>query len=114
MCGNWVGAAVRRHKTLGAYVPLWGTAPCRNPECSAYVDPDEPEPEPHPYHRPDRHQVIEHLAQIEGTTGPYAKHSGATAKGAPKPGPDTTPGAGTSGSTAEPKRRGQEPEAPER
>ncbi|SPF01946.1 hypothetical protein SMA5143A_2699 [Streptomyces sp. MA5143a] len=29
---------VRRHKTLGAFVPVWGPGPCRNPKCDAYVD----------------------------------------------------------------------------
>ena len=28
---------VRRHKTLGAFVPVWGPGPCHNPECEAYV-----------------------------------------------------------------------------
>ncbi|GGY46726.1 hypothetical protein GCM10010384_61490 [Streptomyces djakartensis] len=27
---------VRRHKTLGTWVPLWVPGPCRNPECAAY------------------------------------------------------------------------------
>lgn len=27
---------VRRHKTLGAWVPLWVAGPCRNPECGVY------------------------------------------------------------------------------
>ena len=27
---------VRRHKTLGAWVPRWVPGPCRNPECAAY------------------------------------------------------------------------------
>ncbi|GAA2909077.1 hypothetical protein GCM10011428_24170 [Streptomyces violaceus] len=27
---------VRRHKTLGTWVPLWVAGPCRNPECGAY------------------------------------------------------------------------------
>lgn len=26
---------VRRHKTLGAWVPLWVAGPCRNPGCGA-------------------------------------------------------------------------------
>ena len=30
--------AVERHKTLGAWVPLWVGGPCRNPECEAYVE----------------------------------------------------------------------------
>ncbi|MER5905246.1 hypothetical protein ABT150_35060 [Streptomyces mirabilis] len=28
---------VRRHKTLGAFVPVWGPGPCHNPECEMYV-----------------------------------------------------------------------------
>lgn len=28
---------VRRHKTLGAFVPVWGPGPCHNPECETYV-----------------------------------------------------------------------------
>lgn len=28
---------VKRHKTLGAWVPVWTPGPCRNPECEAYV-----------------------------------------------------------------------------
>ena len=28
---------VKRHKTLGAWVPVWLPGPCRNPECEAYV-----------------------------------------------------------------------------
>jgi hypothetical protein len=31
-----VETVVRRHKTLGAWVPLWVAGPCRNPECGAY------------------------------------------------------------------------------
>ncbi|GAA3772895.1 hypothetical protein GCM10023083_07520 [Streptomyces phyllanthi] len=33
-----MATVVRRHKTLGAYVPVWGPGPCRNPECKAYVE----------------------------------------------------------------------------
>ncbi|GAA3831782.1 hypothetical protein GCM10022403_076220 [Streptomyces coacervatus] len=29
---------VKRHKTLGAWVPLWVAGPCHNPACEAYVD----------------------------------------------------------------------------
>lgn len=45
-CGQPVATVVRRHKTLGAFVPVWRPGPCRNPECPAYVrqDPDEPHP----------------------------------------------------------------------
>ena len=37
-CGQPVATIVRRHKTLGAFVPVWGPGPCRNPKCEAYVD----------------------------------------------------------------------------
>jgi hypothetical protein len=42
-CGQPVATVVRRHKTLGAFVPVWGPGPCRNPQCKAYVE--EPEEE---------------------------------------------------------------------
>ncbi|MFE9093743.1 hypothetical protein [Streptomyces sp. NPDC007264] len=32
-CGQPVGTVVRRHKTLGAFVPVWRPGPCRNPLC---------------------------------------------------------------------------------
>ncbi|MFD8235289.1 hypothetical protein ACFV20_25840 [Streptomyces sp. NPDC059696] len=35
-CGQPVETVVRRHKTLGAWVPRWVAGPCRNPECGAY------------------------------------------------------------------------------
>ncbi|WP_060883337.1 hypothetical protein [Streptomyces caniscabiei] len=38
VCGQPVATVVRRHKTLGAWVPVWGPSPCRNHECAAYVD----------------------------------------------------------------------------
>lgn len=38
VCGQPVATVVRRHKTLGAWVPVWGPGPCRNPKCEAYVD----------------------------------------------------------------------------
>ncbi|MFD3501042.1 hypothetical protein ACFWWT_31875 [Streptomyces sp. NPDC058676] len=37
-CGQPVDTVVRRHKTLGAWVPVWVSGPCRNPKCEAYVD----------------------------------------------------------------------------
>ncbi|SFF48943.1 hypothetical protein [Streptomyces mirabilis] len=36
-CRQPVTTVVRRHKTLGAFVPVWGPGPCHNPECEAYV-----------------------------------------------------------------------------
>ncbi|MEU9012767.1 hypothetical protein AB0D12_24005 [Streptomyces sp. NPDC048479] len=37
-CGQPVGTAIRRHKTLGAFVPVWGPGPCRNPECAEHAE----------------------------------------------------------------------------
>jgi hypothetical protein len=37
-CGQPVETVVRRHKTLGAWVPVWVPGPCRNPECAASAD----------------------------------------------------------------------------
>ncbi|MEU2282755.1 hypothetical protein ABZ614_12605 [Streptomyces sp. NPDC013178] len=37
-CGQSVDTVVRRHKTLGAWVPRWVAGPCHNPECEAYVE----------------------------------------------------------------------------
>lgn len=37
VCGQPVATVVRRHKTLGAWVPVWGPGPCRNPECEAHA-----------------------------------------------------------------------------
>lgn len=35
-CGQPVGTVVRRHKTLGAFVPVWRPGPCRNPLCPRF------------------------------------------------------------------------------
>jgi hypothetical protein len=35
-CGQPVGTVIKRHKTLGAFVPVWAPGPCRNPECPEY------------------------------------------------------------------------------
>ncbi|GGS27125.1 hypothetical protein GCM10010238_14670 [Streptomyces griseoviridis] len=40
VCGQPVDTVVRRHKTLGAWVPAWVPGPCRNPRCAA--GPEEP------------------------------------------------------------------------
>ncbi|MGC9378782.1 hypothetical protein [Streptomyces sp. MH13] len=34
-CGHHVPAEVKRHKTLGIYVPVWYPGTCRNPDCDA-------------------------------------------------------------------------------
>ncbi|MER5580399.1 hypothetical protein AB0G80_09135 [Streptomyces asoensis] len=38
-CGQPVQSVVRRHKTLGAWVPRWVAGPCHNTECEAYTEP---------------------------------------------------------------------------
>ncbi|GAA2244056.1 hypothetical protein GCM10010145_08530 [Streptomyces ruber] len=39
VCGQPVAMVVRRRKTLGAFVPVWGPGDCRNPECGAHTEP---------------------------------------------------------------------------
>ncbi|MEV6838141.1 hypothetical protein AB0N17_27125 [Streptomyces sp. NPDC051133] len=45
VCGQPVEAAVRRHKTLGVWVPVRGAGPCRNPECRAFAQPARRRPD---------------------------------------------------------------------
>ncbi|MEV0173307.1 hypothetical protein AB0I00_19600 [Streptomyces sp. NPDC050803] len=65
VCGQSVETVVRRHKTLGAWVPLWVAGPCRNPDCEAYVEEGAEEdfydPHHHHVHHP-RHRHPEHPA----------------------------------------------------
>ncbi|MFI0168441.1 hypothetical protein [Streptomyces sp. NPDC017095] len=44
VCGQPVGTVVKRHKTLGAWVPVWGPGPCHNPGCAARADTDPARP----------------------------------------------------------------------
>lgn len=37
-CGQSVDTVVKRHKTLGAWVPVWVAGPCHNPKCEANVE----------------------------------------------------------------------------
>lgn len=37
-CGQPVGTVIKRHKTLGAFVPVWEPGPCRNPACPEYAE----------------------------------------------------------------------------
>ncbi|MGW1725493.1 hypothetical protein ACWCQK_21470 [Streptomyces sp. NPDC002306] len=42
-CGQAVETVVvRRHKTLGAWVPVWGPGSCRNADCGAHTPADGP------------------------------------------------------------------------
>jgi hypothetical protein len=38
VCKQAVDTVVRRHKTLGVFVPVWGAGPCQNPACAAYEE----------------------------------------------------------------------------
>ncbi|MFE0251860.1 hypothetical protein [Streptomyces sp. NPDC059010] len=51
-CGQPVDTVVKRHKTLGAWVPTWVGGPCRNPDCEAYVEEGAEHDEKHG--RPER------------------------------------------------------------
>lgn len=46
-CKQPVTAEVKRHKTLGVYVPVWGPGACHNAKCSEYVPAPRHRPEPH-------------------------------------------------------------------
>ncbi len=37
VCKQPVASEIKRHKSLGVFVPVWRPGPCRNPDCSAYV-----------------------------------------------------------------------------
>ncbi|MFF4018215.1 hypothetical protein [Streptomyces sp. NPDC001843] len=38
VCGRPLETVIRRHKTLGAWVPVWVPGPCRNPDCPAAAE----------------------------------------------------------------------------
>ncbi|WP_411101941.1 hypothetical protein [Streptomyces sp. cmx-4-9] len=40
-CGGAVDTVVRRHKSLGVFVPEWVPGPCRDRECLRYAPPDD-------------------------------------------------------------------------
>ncbi|KUO11639.1 hypothetical protein [Streptomyces sp. DSM 15324] len=42
LCGQPVQSVVRRHKTLGTWVPRWVPGPCHNTGCEAYVEEGAP------------------------------------------------------------------------
>ncbi|MES4888837.1 hypothetical protein [Streptomyces sp. NPDC096012] len=60
VCGQRVETVVRRHKTLGAWVPVWGPGPCRNPDCAAGPGTAAAAPPADP---PERHQPEEPAGQ---------------------------------------------------
>ncbi|MEV7149936.1 MULTISPECIES: hypothetical protein [unclassified Streptomyces] len=48
VCGRTVEAVVHRHKTLGAWVPVWGPGPCRHPDCAGNRRQEQQPPAPPP------------------------------------------------------------------
>ncbi|MFJ4524937.1 hypothetical protein ACIP4Y_28970 [Streptomyces sp. NPDC088810] len=50
VCGQPVETVVKRHKTLGAWVPVWGPGPCRNADCARYDATDRPAEPGRPAH----------------------------------------------------------------
>ncbi len=40
-CKGALDTVIKRHKTLGIFVPVWSPGPCRNPDCPEYRE--EPE-----------------------------------------------------------------------
>jgi hypothetical protein len=41
-CKEPVDAVVKRHRTMGVFVPVWTAGPCHNPPCLEYVPEREP------------------------------------------------------------------------
>ncbi|MEU3250912.1 hypothetical protein [Streptomyces sp. NPDC006997] len=65
-CGQHVATVVKRHKTLGAWVPTWTAGPCHNPDCSAYAEPDT-EPGGEHSRRPEEPRRTEPVQKPTGT-----------------------------------------------
>ncbi|NMO34870.1 hypothetical protein HG826_15080 [Streptomyces sp. GMY01] len=53
VCGQTLGTVVRRHKTLGVWVPVRRPGPCRNPDCGS---PPQPPPTRSSREQPDEPQ----------------------------------------------------------
>ncbi|MDQ1036210.1 hypothetical protein QFZ75_002626 [Streptomyces sp. V3I8] len=43
VCEQSVDTVVRRHKTLGVFVPVWAPGPCPNPRCARHAADEESE-----------------------------------------------------------------------
>ncbi|MGW2951147.1 hypothetical protein [Streptomyces eurythermus] len=101
VCGQPVETVVKRHKTLGAWVPVWGRGPCRNPDCAAYTGSGGPEGD-----RP----------ATAGTGRPAAPGRSTTPGRLPEPesglGPDPSPPRGTGRSAGVRDDGGRAPERP--
>jgi uncharacterized protein (DUF952 family) len=74
-CGQPVGTVVRRHKTLGVFVPVWRPGPCRNPKCPAYAAPETgvsyPKPRVGGMSEPLLHLTERSLWEAARATGTY-------------------------------------------
>ncbi|WP_432010231.1 hypothetical protein [Streptomyces cucumeris] len=40
-CKGALDTVIKRHKTLGIFVPVWSPGPCRNPDCPEYREETE-------------------------------------------------------------------------
>ncbi|MFF9767390.1 hypothetical protein ACF1GT_12365 [Streptomyces sp. NPDC014636] len=69
VCGQPVETVVKRHKTLGAWVPLWGPGPCRNPDCA---DAARPAASARPAAVPDRSVDVRARPEGGGAEDPSA------------------------------------------
>ncbi|HET6860617.1 MAG TPA: hypothetical protein VFH94_26405 [Streptomyces sp.] len=47
-CKQPVRTVVKRRKSLGVFVPVWGPGPCRNPACGQRAEEPEGESETRP------------------------------------------------------------------
>ncbi|GAA3195516.1 hypothetical protein GCM10010451_52120 [Streptomyces virens] len=61
---------VRRHKTLGAWVPVWVHGPCRNPKCEEYVASEAVEARDSGATRAGEETRAREPAPARGDTGP--------------------------------------------
>ncbi|MEU0999559.1 hypothetical protein [Streptomyces tibetensis] len=103
-CGQPVDTVVRRHKTLGTWVPRWVAGPCRNPECGSYdaeaaegghtvegARPGEVSAAAEETAPPTTTPRTEAASRPTGTT-PYPPEAVPGRSGAPPDGPETAPG----------------------
>ncbi|WP_107054839.1 hypothetical protein [Streptomyces aureocirculatus] len=91
-CGRPVGTAIKRRKVLGAYVPVWGPAPCRNSECEACVV-DEPQEKARAARGHKSKHKRGHLTRrdLKPEPKPAAPEVGAATGAEPADGPGTVP-----------------------
>ncbi|MFJ4620493.1 hypothetical protein [Streptomyces sp. NPDC088812] len=109
-CGQPVDTVVRRHKTLGAWVPRWVAGPCHNPDCEAYV---EGGAQLHGHDHPERYGRPADHGRAGHPGGPGPPGRGVTGRsGGPEQEPVTGPDSGTSADRTDPDEDAGIPPAP--